>query len=549
VDWSYDLLTAEEREVFDQLSVFAGSFGLAQLAEVCTGADQGVALEVIDRLAAKSLVSAEPAEVGTRYRLLETLREYAAARLAEAGDTQAARRRHGRAFLGLAGREHQLAVLARDQDNFRAVLRWSLSAGDEAGPRLVLALGDFWLARGLVQEGRGWLERTLAQNLPDQCLRAGLLRLLGTVLYEAGELEQAQAVLAEGSQVAAAAGAATAQARIRILRALIRTSQGGSDAEALAECQAATAVLESEGDLEGLAEGWLVAGTLRYWSGDVPAGQEALERAIACAWQSGNHRAQAQASGGLATTFLRWPIPIDAAIARVEQLLHDVGGEPAAQAHVLIPLSQLYALAGRFAEARAAIARCRSLLMASGARFDLARSAQPAGRIELAADDPASAERCFREGYEAFRAMGERGYCSSDASLLAEALYRQGRLDEAQQMTEETQSIAPPSDLDAQARWRTVRAKLQAWRGQFPAARQLLAEAEALISPTSDTRFKAEILVAEAEVDQLAGDRDQAAASFHAALRIYEDRRVASLAVQAKAALARLAAQPGARPS
>ena len=92
MDWSYDLLSAEERRVLGELSVFAGTFGLAQAAEVCSGGDQLAGLEVIDRLAGKSLVAAEPAEDGTRYRLLDTVRYYAADRLAEAGGTDAARR-------------------------------------------------------------------------------------------------------------------------------------------------------------------------------------------------------------------------------------------------------------------------------------------------------------------------------------------------------------------------------------------------------------------------------------------------------------------------
>ena len=71
MDWSYDLLSADERRVLGELSVFAGTFGLAQAAEVCSGGDQLAGLEVIDRLAGKSLVVAEPGEDGTRYRLLE----------------------------------------------------------------------------------------------------------------------------------------------------------------------------------------------------------------------------------------------------------------------------------------------------------------------------------------------------------------------------------------------------------------------------------------------------------------------------------------------
>jgi tetratricopeptide (TPR) repeat protein len=276
-----------------------------------------------------------------------------------------------------------------------------------------------------------------------------------------------------------------------------------------------------------------------------------LERAIAYARQSGNHRARIQASFGLAATFMHLSIPADAAVARAEQLLQDVRGEGPAEAHVLMPLSVLYAHAGRFAEARAASARCRSLLTAAAARLALARTTYAAGEIELTAGDPAAAERCWREGHEAFRAMGERGTRSTLACWLAEALYLQGRLDEAQQMTEEAEelSLSLPDDIETQALWRATRAKLLARHRQFPAARQLIADAQALISPTVWMRLRAHLLVAEAEVRQLAGDRRQAAASLHAALRIYEDQRTAPLAAQVKAALTSLNASPGSEPA
>jgi predicted ATPase/DNA-binding SARP family transcriptional activator len=342
MDWSYDLLSAQERRFLGQLSVFAGTFGLEQVTEVW-GGDQLAALEVIDRLAGKSLVTAEPAEDGTRYRLLDTDRHYAADRLAETEGAEAARQRHAAAFLGLAERERHLGVLAREQDNFRAALDWALSSGDETGPRLARALGGFWLARGLLQEGQDWLERALAQHLADQRLRADLLRLLGAVLCEGGDLEHADTVLSEGSQVAAEAGALGVQARIRVLRADIRNLQGTGNAEALAECEAAAAVLESEGDLDGLAEALTAAGRLRFWLGDIPASQVVLERAIACARQSGNHRAQMRASHWLAVTFHVLPIPADTAVDRAEQLLHEASGDPWAEADLLKPLSVLYA--------------------------------------------------------------------------------------------------------------------------------------------------------------------------------------------------------------
>jgi non-specific serine/threonine protein kinase len=162
IDWSYELLPAAEQDVFRQLSVFAGDFALAQAAQVCCGGDEAAAFDLVDRLASKSLAVAETAGSQTRYRLLETIRHYAAGRLAETGDTGPARRRHAEAFLALAERERDLAVLAGEHDNFRAALSWSLPEDGETGPRLARALGGFWLARGLLQEAQDWLERTLA---------------------------------------------------------------------------------------------------------------------------------------------------------------------------------------------------------------------------------------------------------------------------------------------------------------------------------------------------------------------------------------------------
>ena len=512
------------------------------------GGNPLAALEVIDRLAGKSLVVAEPAEDGTRYRLLETVRHYAAGRLAEAGGTEAARQRHTAAFLTTAERERGLAVLSQEHDNFRAALEWSLSHGNQSGPRLARALGGFWLGCGLTQEGRGWLERALAQQLADQKLRADLLRLLGAVLYKAGDLERADALLSEGSAVAAAVGARSTQARIRVLLADIRNLHGVGDAEALAECEAAAAVLESEGDLDGLAEALTSAGKLRFWLGDLPGSEEVLERAITRARQSGNFRAQTRASHWLAVTFHVLPIPVDAAVVRAEQLLQDASSDPWAEADLLKPLAVLYAYLGRSADARAAITRSQSILAGFGAELALAESAIPASLVGLIIGDPAAAERYARKGYKAVRAMGERGGHVVDlAVLLAEALYAQDRFDEAQQMIDEARAGRSPFTISSTSLTITE-AKLLARRGQLSAARQLVAQAEAHLPPSSPLD-RADVLQARAEVERLAGAPGQAAASLRAALRVYEDRGATALAEQARAALASLAAQPGRDPA
>jgi len=453
--------------------------------------------------------------------------------------------------------------LGRAEDHAEMLSHHYLSALDLArgagqdtaalAPRARAALqaaGDRAVALNAFAAAAGSYRAALALWPQDaQAQRAGLLRLLGTALYEAGELDQGETVLAEGSHVAAAAGAAVLEARIRILLAEVRHSLGGPEDQALAECQAAAAMLEAEGDLEGLAEAWKLTGMIRFWLGDSPAGQQALERAIAYARQGGHRRVQMQASFWLAVTFTLLPIPADAAIPRVEQLLQTADGEPWSEADILMPLSALYAYAGRFADARRAIARARSVYDSSGAKIRQAIGALAAGRLDLIAGDPAAAEQHLRESYEAHRTMGQWGYGSSVAGWLAEALYAQGRLGEARQVTEEAQAAATPRDIDAQARWRAVRAKVLARAGQFPAAQTLLDEADVLVSPTCWATLQAEILLARAEVDQLAGAPERASASLRAALRIYQDRHATPLADQATAALAGLTGHPGAKPA
>jgi predicted ATPase/DNA-binding SARP family transcriptional activator len=546
MDWSYDLLSADERRVLGELSVFAGTFGLAEAAAVC-GGDQLAVLEPVDRLASKSLVAAEPTEDGTRYRLLDTVRHYAAERLAEAAGTEAARHRHAAAFLALAERERRPAVLAREQDNFRAALEWSLERGDETGPRLARALGDFWLGQGLLQEGRDWLDRAAAKHPADHRLRPDLLRLFGAVLLEGGDLDQANTVLSEGFEVAAAAGAAAVQARIRVLRADVRNLQGLPSAEALLECDAAAAAAESAGDLGGLAEALTAVGRLRFWLGDIPASHAALERAIACAQQIGNRRTQMRASHWLCVTFSLLAIPADVGVARAEQLLRDASGDLWAEADLLKPLCVLYAHVGRIADARAAVDRSQSIFTGFGAKVALAESAVPAAIVGLIIGDPAYAERHARAGYEAWRAMEQHArYLAGLAGLLAEALYEQGRFDAAQQLIDQANAI-PSHPTDSTTR--LTEAKLLARRSQFEAARQLIGEAEALPSWTTGPTARTDALKARAEVERLAGAPGQAAASLRAALQIYEDMGSVAQARRTRAALASLAAEPGRKPS
>jgi tetratricopeptide (TPR) repeat protein len=364
------------------------------------------------------------------------------------------------------------------------------------------------------------------------------------VLYAAGDLERAQTAVARGLQVAAAdPSLSSVRSRIRVLQADIQATQDGNLARAIEVGEEAAAALESDGDLAGLAEALLLIGKTRFHGGDALAAEQPLQRAVACARLSGNHRAEQESRTWLAATLWDLPIPFDVAVGRAERMLEAASGDPWDEAVILEPLSLTYGYAGRFAEARAACRRVQSIFTAAGAKLDWARSAQGAGRIELMAGHPAAAEQILREGYEALNALGERGSRANIVTLLAEAAYAQGRFDEALRLAGEGEALAGAGDFDAQGRWRATRAKLLARRGQFRAAIRLADEAVALVPATSEAPERAEFLVAKAEAARLAGALDQARDSLRQALQFYQDRRMAPLAERTRAMLASLPGQ------
>jgi tetratricopeptide (TPR) repeat protein len=191
LDWSHGLLEVDEQIAFRRLAVFAGGFDLAAAALVCDRPGPLI-ISLVSRLVDKSLVHAETAGPKTRYRLLEVVRQYAEARLTEAAELTACRKRHLEWYAGGAA-DHDPdrgnAVVGEpsdwfdaEHDNLRAALAMALATDPKLALQLATSTWRFWINRGLIAEGARWLTLALNASQERSALRARALAAKSVML-------------------------------------------------------------------------------------------------------------------------------------------------------------------------------------------------------------------------------------------------------------------------------------------------------------------------------------------------------------------------------
>jgi predicted ATPase/DNA-binding SARP family transcriptional activator len=294
IAWSYQLLTPPEQVALRALAVFSGGWTLDAAERLCVGLDTGGedTLDLLGQLVSKSLVQvddgADTTASQTRYRFLETIRQYAMDQARTRGEETDLRDRHARWCMELveqevpqSGQPARLARIAAEYDNLRSALQWCLrEAGErELGLRLACALGPFWLMRSRYREGRFWVEEALAQvpSGPD-LLRAKALTFAGHMAYWLGDhvrTEQAyEESLALRRPLGAAGGVGHALTNVGNM-ALER----GDFTRARALFEEGLRLLEMSGDRPGMARVLNNLGVLATAEGDVA---QALERYEQC---------------------------------------------------------------------------------------------------------------------------------------------------------------------------------------------------------------------------------------------------------------------------
>lgn len=313
IDWSYDLLDADEQVLFARLSIFVGGCTLAAAEAVCAVA-AGLGLDVLDGLQSlvdKSLLrQSETIDDEPRFTMLETIREYALERLAQRAGSDELHGQHAAYFFGLAAQAapellgprqaHWLNRLEIEHNNLRAALSWSQTTGAaEIGLRLVISLGEFWMTRGYLGEARCWLDTMLGLSAQLPSLRGQALVIAGLLAIRQGDAEAALPLFSESLSLARQLGDPHLEARaLHGLGAVAHTRDNYNVARAWLDVS--LALFAAQNDQHGMGNTLYRLGQVAYLQGNYRQAHDFYEQSLTLRRGLGDRRGTAFALHNLA---------------------------------------------------------------------------------------------------------------------------------------------------------------------------------------------------------------------------------------------------------
>ena len=413
----YDLLTEAEKALLCRLSVFAGGWMLSAAEGVCAGdgVEDFEVLDLLTGLVDKSLVVYEEGVDGQgRYRLLETVRQYAGDRLQEGGEAQEVQGRAASWFLGLAGEAAPqlggpeaaswLVRLEAEHDNLRASLTWyehtdeKSAAGAEAGPqdenglrpenglRLAWALWRFWDMHGHYSEGRQWLGRALARTQSGAAGEDGASVRAGSV---------ASGISATRAKALNGAGA-------------LAVSQGDY-VEARALHGESLAISRQLGDQQGIANALHNLGNVALNQGDYAAARALYEESLTTRRQLGDQQGIAMALNNLGFVALNQGDYAEARALQEESLtLYRQLGDQQGIAGLLGNLGLVAQWQGDYAAARALQEESLAISRRLGNQHGIADALHNLGFVALNQGNYAEARALHGESLALFRQLGNQ---------------------------------------------------------------------------------------------------------------------------------------------
>lgn len=433
-----------------------------------------------------------------------------------------------RSLLELGPATDRTRELARD-----AAIRLA-SAGDRAFTR-----GDMPAAVNLLSRAASLLE-------PGAGERAALLPELAFALLETGDFERLVEVAGETGAAAEASGDLRLQGHASILAMWLRlfTEPVGWAEQAHRQAVSAAAAFEEIGDERGLGKAAALLALVHTLRCRYAEAETTWETAADHARRAGDRRDEMESRAWVPLTIWAGPTHVDAGLERCRSLFDRAEGDRKVMSSALMVQGAFVAGLGRFDEGRELLTHARALAQeVTLPVWEAGPLAQLSGWVEMLANDPAAAEQTLRTGFETLTQIGEIAWLSTTAALLAETVYAQDRLDEAEELTRASEEWAGAEDAYSQTGWRSVRAKILARGGTAEDAERLAAECVELAEGTDFLHLRWRALMSQAEVFQLTGRGPEAAEVLERAVAVAEQKGNAVAADQARA----LARQPAAR--
>ncbi len=433
IDWSHDLLDEAERALLRRLSVFAGGWTLEAAEAVCAAdsIEEWQVLELLGRLVDKSLVLCEEQSGQARYRLLQTVRQYAAGRLLESGEREAVRETHAAYLLHLAedgearrAREYVqgmmwIAQMEREQDNLRAAFMWSRASarGAETGLRLASALYWFWIVPGHWKEGQqrasGALAHPGAGDFPEA--RAKALYMLGTLNCYLGQHQAARAHLEAALSFYEARGNSGRIASALNMLANLSIACEEPD-EARSFCERCLAICRETGNKRLIGAPIFNLGKAALMQGDYATARARFEEAFQIDLAQAQEtrviepitpatirRAEMTAlQGDLVTARAYYEKAIESNISP------RFGGIRADIAPAMTGLGDVLRLQGETERATSLYEQSMALLRETDNKRDLINAIHGTGYVALARGDLEKAKRLFKENLQQRRQLGSK---------------------------------------------------------------------------------------------------------------------------------------------
>ena len=525
LEWSHELLEPDERTLLRRLSVFAGGFELEAVEDACTG-DDLEASEIADtlaRLVEKSLVAVEYGDRRNRYRLLETVRIYARARLDDAGETKALSERHARWALALAERERDSPRLEREAANLRVALDTLLAHDPREALRLCVALAPFWLGRLELEEAKRRFAQSLEAAPERTALRAQALLAAAAIDFRSGTLAHGMPLAEESHAVAVEIGDRRAQWRALQFVGEFGVAKDEADV-AVPWLERALALARAEGFAAAEALGVHSLGVAEWMLGDLASADLLLTESIE----------DFRALEGCADT-----IPSPLSIAEIRGSRPNTGpGLELVFEDSLQPLVEIscdaavgYALMNQagVARARGDFTRAHALLDESAARFDadddeagLATVRVRRAYLWLVEGDLVAARGQLEAALELRSRLRDRRGRALVLAGLGLIETSAGDYDAAERSLAEARDVFRRAGDRwglASTLWRT--ADLALARGSLDDAEAALHEAQVVLGETQRERWIANTLSGLAEVAFLRGDLEQASALLTDARGLY----------------------------